>query len=138
MGLREYVYAAVVDDAELLSLGLNADTVSANGAPVSPQTDRFAVLRWGPETPGLPGQRGANRMSEREVSLWVYDRNPDYANINLALKRWCVLMDGTSGANTGGGWITCCEWNGDSDDGWDDVYERIVRSSTYTIIASGK
>jgi hypothetical protein len=141
MSVRELVFAMVADDPYLGTLGLNTATVYANGAPDSPQERFFAVIRWGPETPGVPGQRGAGRVTERSCSLWVYDKQPDYANINLALKRWVVLLDTLepvrTGTATGDGWVTEAYWESDGDDGYDDVYEAYYRSSTYTIVASG-
>jgi hypothetical protein len=125
----------------LLGLGLNTNTVYGNGAPDSPKERFWAVLRWGAEVPGAPAQRGSTRVTERDCSLWVYDKNPDYTNINAAIRRWCVIMDGLEARKTGDaagdGWVTVCDWNGDGDDAYDDMYEAYTRASTYTIIASG-
>lgn len=141
MSVRELVFSLTNNDPELNALGLNFNTVYANGAPDSPKERFWAVIHWGPETSGAPGQRGRGRVTERECALWVYNKDWEYAPINAALKRWCALMDAIEAMRTGDetndGWITQCDWNGDSDDSYDDVYEAYFRSSTYTIVASG-
>lgn len=141
MTVRELVFATVAGDVTLNGLGFNADTVYANGAPDSPQDRRFAVLRWGPEIPALGGARGRVKPTDRDCSLWVYDRDNDYGAINSALKRWCEFMDALSAVKTGqgtyDGWVLETAWQGDTDDGWDDIYQANYRSSTYRIVASG-
>jgi len=139
MTVREYVYTLLVNDDVMNDLGFTAANVHANGVE-SPNTDRFAILRWGTELP-TPGRRGPTRVTERTASLWVYEINPDLQLVAAVLKRWCMILDATfavkTGPGSGDGYITQCDWDGDSDDAWDDVYERHVRSSTYRIIASG-
>ena len=141
MSVREYIFSLVADDPEMIALGLNTQTVYANGAPDSPQERFWGVLRWGPESPGVPGMRGLGRVTERSCSLWVYDKQADYGNINKALRRWLLLLDSVEGARTGtnpdDGWITVAYWDSDGDDGFDDVYQAYYRPSTYTIVASG-
>lgn len=141
MTVRELVFATASSDPQLITLGINNSTTYGNGAPDSPKEPLFAILKWGSEVNTLPGQRGAGKVTERDVALWVYDKSDDYGRINAIIKRWCVLMDALSATKTGGaagdGWVTCCEWAGDGDDSYDDQYERITRWSSYTIIASG-
>ena len=141
MSVRELVFATTSGDPQLIALGLTASTTYGNGAPLSPKEQVFGILKWGTEINTLPGQRGAGKVTERDVALWVYDKSDDYGRINAAIKRWCVLMDALSATKTGSaagdGWVTCCEWAGDGDDSYDDQYERITRWSSYTIIASG-
>jgi hypothetical protein len=141
MSVREYVFATCAYDPTLIGLGLNVDTLYANNAPDSPKERFWGVLRWGAEVPGAPGQRGTGRVTERECSLWVYDKAFDYTAINKAIRQWVLLLDAIEGKKTGSapgdGWITQADWQSDGDDGYDDVYEAIYRSSTYIIIASG-
>lgn len=141
MSVRELVFALNATDPEMATLGLNVDTMYANEAPDSPRERFWAVLRWGLETVGVPAQRGRDRVTARECSLWVYDKERDFTKINQAIRRWCAIMDALEATKTGDGpndgWITQCQWESDGDDGWDDVYEAIYRSSTYTIVASG-
>jgi hypothetical protein len=137
----------VSTDPELAALGVNEGTTFANGAPDSPPDALgkiWCVLNWGPEniTMSRPGENGrSRRVTERDVSLWVYSRHDDFGDINVAIKRWCALMDGLEAKRTGfgayDGWVATTQWQGDSADGWDDVYAANLRSSAYTIIASG-
>jgi hypothetical protein len=147
MTVRELIYGLVSTDPELLALTLDDDVTFANGGPDSPPPaprKMWQVLNWGAENTTLarPGENGrSRRMSQRDVSLWVYSRDDDYGDINSAIKRWCSLMDALEARSTGNGpydgWVTSVVWQGDSADGWDDVYQANYRSSEYTIIASG-
>jgi hypothetical protein len=146
MTVRELVYGLISNDSELATLGLTPDTLFANGAPDSPPDAPgkiWAVLRWGAETGALLGgaARGRGHVSERDCELWVYSREDDFGDINQAIKRWCAVMDGLEATRTGvgpvDGWVVATQWQGDSADGWDDVYAANYRSSAYTIVASG-
>jgi hypothetical protein len=147
MTVRELIYGLVSTDPELAAIGISQETTFANGAPDSPPPapgKMWCVLNWGPENVTLarPSENGrSRRISERDVSLWVYSRDDDFGGINNAIKRWCALMDGLEAKATGSGpydgWVATTTWQGDSADGWDDVYAANLRSSTYTIIASG-
>lgn len=142
MTLRDLVFARTSGEPTLNVLDLDVDTVYANGGLDSPRERFWAILRWGPELPALAGQRGAGRMTERNVALWVYDKEKDYGRINAAIRRWRELMDALESVRTGllptDGWVIEAGWNGDGDDGYDDVWEACFRSSEYTIIASGE
>lgn len=133
MGVREKVYSALVSDSFMNTLGVNIETLWANNAPDTPTSDRFAVLRWGPETPGL--KRAAKFF---DCTLWAYDRDDDFTWIKDVITRWCKVMDSIVGENTGDGWIIQCDWQGDGSDFWDDAWQRSGRASTYTIVASGE
>jgi hypothetical protein len=147
MTVRELVYGLVSTDPELATLGIDQSTTFANGAPDSPPdapAKMWAVLNWGPENVTLAraSENGrSRRVTERDVSLWVYSRQDDFGDINIAIKRWCAFMDALEAKPTGSGpydgWIATTRWEGDSADGWDDVYAANYRSSAYTIIASG-
>jgi hypothetical protein len=141
MTVRELVYGILSADAELVSLGLTPATTYANGAADSPKERTWAILRWGAETVATGGQRGRLKTVERDVTLWVYDKQRDYDNINSIIKRWCVLMENLEARRTGDGvndgWLSQCYWQGDGDDTYDDVYEAWTKPSTYTIVANG-
>lgn len=141
MSVRGLLYRLLGDDPELIALGLAPGALYANGAPDTPQQRFFCVLHWGPEVVGVPAQRGPGRVTDRELSAWFYDKEPDYTAINKAIRRWCVLLDALEAIRTGDtatdGWITQCEWSGDGDDSYDETYEAWYRTSTYRIIASG-
>lgn len=141
MTLRALVFSLVADDTELNSLGYSGANGYSSHAPDSPPGDVFWVLHWGPEIVGVPAARGRAKVTEREVSLWAYDRQPTFDRINVVIKRWQALLDALEATKTGDGpndgWVTATTWQGDSDDGFDDVYNAQLRSSSYTIVASG-
>lgn len=145
MTVRELIYGLLAADSGLNALGINANTLFANGAPDSPPEAPgkvWAVLNWGVENTSLGGAaRGRAKSTERDCALWVYTRQDDYGGVNMIVKRWCEVMDALEAIRTGvganDGWVSSCIWQGDSADGWDDVYRANFRNSTYTIIANG-
>jgi len=141
MTVREYVFGLVAADAELNALGYSAANGYATEAPDSPPGGQFWVLRWGVEGIGVPSARGRGKVTSRDVTLWAYDRQQTFDRVNLMLKRWQALLDALEAVRTGSGpndgWITATSWLGDSEDGFDDVYNALLRSSSYTIVASG-
>lgn len=143
MTVRELVYTLVSTDPELNGYGFVPTTTFANGAPDSPPDSGnvFLVLNWGPERPGVPGQRGRDRASLWDCEAWFYTRDSDYGIVNAAIKRWRAILDAIEAVRTGAqandGWLISTDWQGDGRDGWDDVYRANYRISTYTIIASG-
>lgn len=141
MTLRAFLFNAVATDAELNSLGYTRANGYANHAPDSPPGDVFWVLRWGVETVGVPAARGRAKVTSRLATLWAYDRQPNFDRINPCIKRWQAMLDALEAAATGfepnDGWILSTYWEGDSEDAYDDVYTAQVRSSSYTIMASG-
>lgn len=141
MTVRAYVFSLIAADPELTGLGYTIANGFSGEAPDSPPGDLFWVLRWETEQVGVPAARGRAKVTSRDVTLWAYDRQPTFDRINLCIKRWQALLDGLEAVKTGtepnDGWITATTWNGDAGDGFDDVYNAQLRSSSYTIIASG-
>jgi hypothetical protein len=141
MTVRAFVYSLVANDIELNQLGYSGDNGYSGWSPESPPGDLFWVLRWGQESAGVAGARGRGKVTARTVALWAYDRQENFDRINACLKRWQDLLDALEATRTGGGstdgWVTSTAWEGDSDDAFDDIYNAQVRSSSYTIIASG-
>jgi hypothetical protein len=134
MDLRSTVFQALRDDTGLHGLGLSAGTVYLNNAVDSPVAERFMVLRWGGEQPVMGAQ--TSPMS-RDLDLWVYDQDNTYEAVRAILKRAGAVLSSLTGISTGSGWIIDCRWAGNGDDGWDDVYERVYRNATYTIVGTG-
>lgn len=132
MGVRERVFGILAGDGELNALGISTANLWLNSAGDSAPSERFAVVRWGLNSPGL--KRTATRQ---EVSLWVYDTDRDYSWINSVIKRWCVLLETLSGGGTDAGWILDTEWQGEGEDGFDDIYVRITRASSYILVMTG-
>lgn len=141
MTLRAFLFTLVANDPELNALGYNADNGFSSWAPDSPPGDLFWVLRWGVESEGVPGQRGRGRVTSRDATLWAYDRQTTYDTINAVLKRWQAMIGTLEAVRTGGdandGAVLGTTWNGDTEDSYDDIYNALVRASSYTIIASG-
>jgi hypothetical protein len=134
MDLRSTVAQALKLDTGLHALNIPADMVLLNNSVDSPVPDRFLVLRWGNDIPLFGAQRSPK---ERELSLWVYDRDQSYEAVRAILARADSVLAGLVGNPTGSGYIIDVRWSGDGADDWDDVYERTYKSATYTIVGSG-
>lgn len=132
MGIRELVFAALIGDAQLNALGITTDTLWENNAPDSAPADVFGVLRWGVGNAPLPG--ADKRVTATEVALWAYDRNQDYGKVLQINKRWCIIMESLVGQSTGDGYVLGISDPTDGPDAWDDIYERVTRPSSYTIV----
>jgi hypothetical protein len=146
MSLRAFIYKGLTTHPPLVALGLRPGNVFAaqvfdgTEADPLPAEDFFAVYRISSATPGLAGTRGSGRVREATVALWVYDKQKDFdLRISPILKVWEELMDSYESEDLGsGGWTMGNAYVGQSDDTWDDVYERITRSSAYTIVYTGQ
>lgn len=130
--LRQAVFGLYVATPALAELGLNAETIFANFTPDAPEGDRFLVLRWGTTTKGIGN---VNRI---RLSCWAYNRTPDYGPIadallicrtRLATLAGVVMAPGES--------VLSVDYEGDSDDLYDDGYRAHTRWTSHTIIASG-
>lgn len=133
MSTREHIFSVLATDPALNAMGITADTLYENEAPDTPEDDVFAVLDWGVVKP-----LGVKRLATgRDLSLSVYDRDASFDLISRIIQRWCELMESIVGVATPTGSIFECGWIGDSGDGYDEAWSRSVKSSSYTIVASG-
>lgn len=83
-------------------------------------------------------EKGVGHVFRRELTVWAHDRSGDYSIIDALLNRCRVVLGAiASHSMIDGNWITCIEWTGDSEDGYDDGPGTITRNSTYIIIGSG-
>lgn len=133
--LRNLVYNLLTVDVELNSLGYTTDTIygALMGAD-SPQERRFMVLRWGTDSPAVPGRD--SRIVRTGLTVWAYNRESDYGPIQSALLRVRDILVPIAGADHGSGWILDVEDNGTSEDLWDDGYSAITRNRALTFTAS--
>jgi len=97
----------------------------------TPPTDQFGIIKWDEEQPGVVRTRGIQR-----VTLWVYDVAGDYTRIDQAILRAKTLLtSAVHVAGADGRTLTQADWRGDSQDLFDDAWERIVRTSSFDIVS---
>lgn len=146
MTLRQHMFDRIASDSVLNALGLNINTLwagQAAGEAVLPvqETRLFATLTWGLKNASLMGQRGALRSYEQMLDVYVYNRDPDFAPILAIMNRLQQLCDEILAEKTGSaatdGWISCCEWGGESSDSYDEAYEARMRYASMNIVATG-
>lgn len=125
---RAAVYTMLSSDATLQSLGAS---FYAYQAVDTPPTKPFVVIRWDDTQPGVVRGRGPIN-----VTFWVYDEPADYARIDSIISRIKTLLLGaTHVAGSDGITLTTAQWRSDSQDLYDDVYECIMRQTSFTIVA---
>jgi len=130
--MRQAFFAHVVETPGLEDLGFARESISPGFTPDGPSGDRFMIMRWGLTTPGI----GA--VNQVRLSIWVYNRQPDYQPIadallllrpRLALMEAVVMAPGES--------VLAVRFEGDSEDLYDDGYRAHTRWCSHLITASG-
>lgn len=130
--LRQAIYALIKDDVQMIALGFNEDNVYPNFSPDAPAGERFLVLRWGTVARGIGG---VNRI---RFQAWAYNRVPDYAPISDALFRLRALLPTMIATVMAPGQaVVSVDYEGDSDDLFDDAYRAYTKWCEHTITASG-
>lgn len=135
---RDKVFAALLADPALIDLGVTEAGLFPNFAPDSPAgtLQRFWILRWGAAEPPV-GRDASSRAVA--MSLWAYDREKHFSNIEAMLKRSRDVFRTLEGFRDpgGAGAITAIDFSFSSEDLWDDSYGAVGRSETYKVVASG-
>jgi len=126
---RAAVYTLLSADATLQSIGLT--NVYAFQAVDTPASKPFLVTRWDDMQPGVVASRGP-----QQLTLWVYDRPADYTRIDSIIARVKnILLGAVHVSGEDGMVLTQARWTGDSQDLFDDVYECVLKTSSFDIIA---
>jgi hypothetical protein len=110
--------------------------------PPDPQQGPWAGLRQMPMLQGISPDGALKGMHRQECVLWVYDVPRHYERIDKAHKaaraallaaapRSLVIADGTTVH------LTCVDWNGQSEDNYDDQWRASTRSASYYLTGSG-
>jgi hypothetical protein len=102
----------------------------------------WAGLRMMPLERGQGPDLTLKGVHRQEVVLWIYDQPRYYERIDQAHKiaraallaaapRSKVIADGSTV------WLNCVEWNGESEDNYDDQWRASTRSASYWFVGSG-
>lgn len=133
MALRDYVFQLMATDSQLNALGVTVDSLFTQNDTDTPQMRPYVVIRWGDTDPGLDGTYAINI---KDFQIWVHSGPGDYAPIDAILLRLRQLLTGVEAANTGAGFITQIEWQGESDDLSDDAQGTITRYGEFHLVGS--
>lgn len=138
--MRQAIYDTLRGDIALNGMGVaaNGTNLYPNFAADSPAGDPtqqlFVVIQYGAtEAPPAPG------VSPRAlpITLWVYNRQPNFEAINGILLRARVILPALAGTRFSGGAFLGVDFSFSSSDQYDDVYGAANRSDTYRVVASG-
>ena len=128
---RAAIYTIIKTDATLSTTYQLDDVYSFQGVDTPTPDKPFIVARWGTTEPGATFGRGPARLE-----LWVYDRPADYTRIDAIIARIKTLLtNAVHVAGTDGYTLTQATWMGESEDLYDDVYERIVKTTSFTVVS---
>lgn len=130
--LRQAVFGLYVATPELAALGLTEETIYPTFTADGPAGDLFLVLRWGTTT------RGIGPVNRIRLACWVYNRQPDFGPISDALLIIRHRLPALAGVVMAEGHsVLSVDYEGDSDDLYDDGYRAHTRWTAHTITASG-
>lgn len=130
--MRAYIAQTLANDEGLRQMGFAKEAVYSAENVDTPSERPFIVIRWLVRDPVI---RQAPSQPNR-FQVWCYDERGDYSRIDAMLDRVREVLTGIRAQQTSTGWITRVDWDGDGGDAYDDVYEALVRTSSYTAVAS--
>lgn len=128
MAAREALYSLLDSDQGLQDLGFGA--VYASNAVDTPPEARFIVVAWGVSTAAY------KTVGRDRVSVWLHDREPDYAAINAGLARVRTLLTSVVHETAPGGEsLAVVEWDGESQDLSDTGYGTVTRYADFMAVS---
>ena len=137
-GLRKIAFDRLAADSEMNGFGYDADSLypqfSRDAPPEQVEGRRFGILKWG------TAERGVGRVNPVTLELWFYNKDRDYDPIGGALLRARSILAGLEAVQVDAAedaWVLGVRWEGAGPDGYDDMYQAVLRSESYTITASG-
>lgn len=137
-GLRDIALARLAADSTMNGLGYDISSLypafSRDAPPIAIEGQRFGVLRWGTT------ERGVGRVQTVTLEIWLYNRERDFAPISDGLRRARDVLATLEAVNVDAvddAWVLGVRWEAAGPDGWDDLYQAVLRSESYTITASG-
>lgn len=129
--MRALVFQAIIADPTLIGLGFTSSAAFA--VDVDTPTQRpFLQLRWGRNDIGL------DRVTRRNLVIWVHDEPGDYSRIDQTIIRLRALLPTLEGQSNGSGFLMSAEWSGDSEDLADDGHKTITRNISFSLVGTGQ
>ena len=126
---RAAVYSLTKNDPIIGTLIKDVQAFAAVDTPRKAERP-FIVIKWGNTAPGAVRSRGPV-----PVTFWVYDTSRDYAVITAVIERLkAVMADAIHVVGEDGWTLSQAQWESESEDLYDDIYECIVRTVTFTIV----
>lgn len=124
---RVAVQQLVETDSELASIGVQA-VYGSNSVDSAPE-DCFIVLHWETTT------KAFGLVGSPQLTVWVYDKERDYSlRIDPAIDRVkTIFTEAVHVPGSDGITLTAATWNGDSDDLFDDGYNAITRTASFSL-----
>ena len=109
--LREVIRAVLIQDQELLDLGVTPNGVYAGDVDTPPERP-LLVMRWGSQV----NTSGDAPLQLRNLSIHVQDELKDYSKIDAIISRIRILFDEFPRQSYDGGLIYGIIWTTDSED----------------------
>lgn len=136
---RAAIYSALINSAELQTLGIDRASVLVNyDGEQRPNDKIFIVLAWNPEEIALKGDDTFQR-NFKNITIWFHiyrDESTRFSNVDKIIDIVDnIFLNMIHIAGTDGQTVTLVETAGRSRDMRDDAYETICRSASYRILS---
>jgi hypothetical protein len=118
-----------VHDTLTGSISLSAVNILAAGSVTSVPEKPFIVYHLDDDMPVMM-DGGMPVASYRTCRIWAYDEVGSYETVDSLLDDVRKAMIGPVSSSNG----ISCDWEGDSGELVDDVYDAITRNSTYRLV----
>lgn len=127
---RAAIYDALKNDAQIAAVAPGYGCYP-NNAVDTPGDDQFLILRWLDVSPGVVKGRGP-----RSLQVWAHDHSGSYGVIDDMLKRVTeILLDMQQVQGADGFTVTQVDYNGESQDLYDDGFRTITRNVAFTVVS---
>lgn len=124
MAARAAVQTLLTGDSVLVDLGFG-EVLAANSVD-TPPLKRFIIVKWDPTSVAFK-TTGTDR-----VQIWCHDKDRDYTQIGLALRRIKTLLTDAVHVVGEDGWtLTTADWLGEGPDLYDGGYETCTRYADF-------
>lgn len=131
MTMKEIVYSALSDDAILNAYGVNGQNTYSSNVKSNYDEKFFVIIRWGFVSQRLTSQAPNGKQF---VSIWVHDKQRDTNKIDRVIRRIFDILTNLKDISDADGRVTQIDWQGDSEEGYDDQFGTTTRSTDYVII----
>lgn len=127
--MRTIVRAAILADAQLVSLGVTPEATLA-GDVDTPVGRPFLNLKWGSNLPSFREQV----TIQTTLAVWVHDTPADYSRIDQILARLRTVLQSLEGVVDGTSEVQVITWNNDGPDLQDDGHRTIVKVANFSVV----
>jgi hypothetical protein len=135
--MRAAIYELLTSDAAFTALVPQERIIQVNNQGIDDDQvldageGMYATIGIDSRDPALMPRTG---VIVARVELTVFDTPGDYSRIDNALLRAKAAAELALPAFFGGQWVQAADWEGESEDAYDDILRAIYRSMTWRVV----